>query len=403
MLVLTIGGVVGALILRNRETHSGGDADERWSAAWLHGHEEAWSLDPPSGLGGEVSVETVGGRLIRSLSGPDTATISVFDLESGSPQLMWEKEIHAGLSWLDTWEDRILTGDTLLDINTGEPTQAPWPADAGVTTSRRGAVACVETTCTMWTSLTDKQWETTLPGSGTATVSQGTRVEDHGQAYVSEGKETSYFAIDLNTGSSKAIATQGSSLPPQPLADGWLIYASSPASSQRPDTEGAYEPDGTPVKTYSSDLSKEIDTYPWSPTRFTPEQARKWFHDADTSWAPGTYSMDAQDSSCESITVQGQRIALGPDNAIVTSDRGDRGACRLTAPVQARYHSGDGQIAAFRTTQGTQTSLVLVEMTTGRVSEPISLGDYSGYIPEGDLLISCTKDGKVTAHRPTGS
>ena len=101
-------------------------------------------------------METVGGRLIRSLSGPDTATISVFDLESGSPQLMWEKEIHAGLSWLDTWEDRILTGDTLLDINTGEPTQAPWPADAGVTTSRRGAVACVETTCTMWTSLANR-------------------------------------------------------------------------------------------------------------------------------------------------------------------------------------------------------------------------------------------------------
>lgn len=66
-------------------------------------------------------METVGGRLVRSLSGPDTATISVFDLESGSPQPMWEKEIDAGLSWLDTWEDRILAGDTLLDINTGAP------------------------------------------------------------------------------------------------------------------------------------------------------------------------------------------------------------------------------------------------------------------------------------------
>ena len=235
----------------------------------------------------------------------------------------------------------------------------------------------------MWTSLTDKQWETTLPGSGTATVSQGTRAEDYGQAYVSEGKETSCFAVDLNTGSSKAIVTQGSSLPPQPLADGWLIYASSPASSQRPDTEGAYEPDGTPVKTYSSDLSKEIDTHPWSPTRFTPEQARKWFHDADTSWAPGTYSMDAQDSSCESITVQGQRIALGPDNAIVTSDRGDRGACRLTAPVQALYHSGDGPIAAFHTTQGTQTSLVRVEMTTGRARSRSPWGTTAATSPRG--------------------
>lgn len=400
VLVLTVGGVVGAFLLRNRVAQEGSNAGGWWSSAWIDGHEEAWSLDPPSGAGRDVSVDTVDGRLIRSLSGSSTTTVSVFNLESGSPELMWEKEISTSLDRTTTWKNWIIAGDTVLDIETGKPTPAPWPADATVSASRRGAVACVETTCAMWTSLTEKQWETTLPGSGTATVAQGTRVKGYAQAYVSGQGETNYLIVDLSTGSSKAIDTQESSLPPEPLADGWLVHNNAPAGSQDPDTMSAYEPDGTPIETYAMDLSKEVDAYPWSHSPFTLGEARKWFRDQDASWAPATYSIDEQDTSCESITVHGRRVTLGPDNSVVSTDDG---TCRWTSPIQALYHSGDGPIATFMTVQGEETSLRLVEMDTGRASDPIALGDYKGYIRQETLLISYTEDGTVTAYRPTGS
>lgn len=400
-LVLAVGGATTFFVLRARHAGGAGDSGADWSAAWLDGFEQTWTLDPPSGLGGDISVDMVGGRLVRTNSGPDASTISVYSLERDTPELIWEEEFDVSLPWLPEWGNWLIVGDSLIDVETAERTDAPWDATAEVTAGQDGAIACQETTCTLWGSPTDKKWETTIQANAPVRAHIGTKVGNYILASTtdSRGKDTEHFTIDLGSGDSHPLDTEGTSMSPYPLADGWLIYGTG--SRGAASTVGIYEPNGAPQETFSSSLP-DATTFPWSPEPFTVAESKKWFQDGDTSWAPATYSVDTQDPECQTILVQDKEVTLGPDNSI-TDD--ERGSCGATSPIQAVYHSGDGgDIATFHSGEIGKKDLHLVEMTTGRASEPIPLGDYGSYLHWGDdRLLVHSDNGTITAYRATGS
>lgn len=118
--------------------------------------------------------------------------------------------------------------------------------------------------------------------------------------------------------------------------------------------------------------------------------------------AGGRYGVDLYEvdgtprETFEAVVVGGNEITLGEDNSM--SRAGDR-RCVANSPIQAVRHSGGGQIAAFCGKRDGDTFLRLVDVTTGRPSEPIPLGQYSAYRVKGDLLVAGDKAGKLTAYR----
>lgn len=396
-LVLSAGIGAAVLVLRGR----GGGADDayRWSRAWLNGFEETWTLGAPAERGDYTSVGFVGDdNLFRAVVDKDSTTVAAFALKKkGEPDLLWEEEFSGVRSGASVWQNRIVVGNTLIDVDSQDHTTAPWDADASVGVVGENAIVCVDTTCAMWTPSLKKKWEAVIPLDGQVVVWSSMVVDDHVLVNSSGGDKSvdqKYAVVDLATGDAKQVKSSNGVAWPLRLADGWLSYDGYSGS---PMTISLYAADGTPRETFTSDIGDNITTFPWSPDLFTREQMRLWLEDADTSWAPGTFSVSEKDSSCESIVVADQEIKLGSDNMV---SRREGGQCRGILTVYVLLYSGNGDIVDFYGNKGHQRFLHLVDMTTGRSAEPLPVDENSRCVQRGDLLVVYGNSGRMTAYRP---
>ena len=376
---------------------TGGDraasTSSRWSSAWLDGFEEAWTLDAPPAHGNRARVRIVRDKLIRTVNNGGTVIVDVFSLEEGAPELLWNGEVDGVALWISIWHNRIVIGNTLIDIDSFDKTTAPWDENSVVSVVNKTAIACVETTCTAWASMSKKKWESAIPVTGGAHVVGGAVVSGHVLARNNDSN-VQYAVVDVTTGEAKPIETTGGTVSPRLLADGWLVYGNN---HHGPATISLYEADGTLRETFTSGVGDDFTVYPWSPTRFTLDQAGLWLKNADTSWAPGTFSVSDADPMCESVVVAGQEIGLGKDNSVTQFKNG---RCSGAVEIQAFYHSGDGQIDVFYGHEGDDRFFRLVDMTTGRSSERIPLKKHARYVVKDDLLVVYEEDGRMTAYRP---
>ena len=373
--------------------YSAASTSSRWSSAWLDGFEEAWTLDAPPAHGDHARVRIVRDKLIRTVNNGGTVIVDVFSLEKGAPELLWNGEVDGTALWISIWQNGIVIGNTLIDIDSFEKTTAPWDANALVSVVNKTAIACVGTTCAAWASMSEKKWESTIPVTGRTHVLGSTVVNNYALASNSD-RDVQYAVVDVTTGEAKSIDVAKGMVSPQPLADGWLVYVNN---HRGPATISLYEADGTLRETFTSGVGDDFTVYPWSPTRFTLDQAGLWLKNADASWAPGAFSVSDADPLCESVVVSGQEISLGEENSVTQFKKG---RCGGTVEIQAFYHSGGGQIAVFYGREGDDRFLCLVDMTTGRSSERIPLKKHAGYVVADDLLVVYEEDGRMTAYRP---
>ena len=75
----------------------------------------------------------------------------------------------------------------------------------------------------------------------------------------------------------------------------------------------------------------------------------------------------------------------------------------MRTEIQPIRLSGGGQIAEFSGGTGDESFLHLVDMTTGRASEPIPLGKSAGgnyIVKDGTLYVYDSRGGSITAYRP---
>ena len=159
-----------------------------------------------------------------------------------------------------------------------------------------------------------------------------------------------------------------------------------------------FRSDGTTREKFTTDTSRNFTTYPWSPNRFTIDQTLAWLKNGDTSWAPGTYSVSTTDPTCQSITVAGKDINLGKDNEI--TKKAD-GKCSAEFATHAFQLSEKGQISSYLNYEGDKKFLLLIDMTTGESSKPLTLGGRkTQYVVKDNLLIAYEESGKITAYRP---
>lgn len=304
----------------------------------------------------------------------------------GAPELLWNGEVDGAALWISIWHNSVVIGNILIDIDSFEKSTAPWDANSLVGVVNKTAIACVETTCTAWASMSKKKWESAIPVTGSAHVLGGAVVSGHVLARNND-RNAQYAVVDVTTGEAKPIETTGGTVSPRLLADGWLVYGNN---HHGPATISLYEADGIFRETFTSGVGDDFTVYPWSPTRFTLDQAGLWLKNADTSWAPGTFSVSDADPLCESVVVAGQEIGLGKDNSVTQFKNG---RCSGAVEIQAFYHSGGGQIAAFYGHEGDDRFFRLIDMTTGRSSERIPLKKHARYVVKNDLLVVYEEDG----------
>lgn len=406
VLVLLVGGGLTTWLLLRRGSDDAATADaaataaataassdeDGWSEAWLNGFQQVWTQDAPSGTAasGSSVISIRGDKLVRMTENDDSVVVTVFSLGDDGPVPLWEESADGvGTQWIVVWDNRIVLGSTLVDIDSQAHTTAPWAQGAVVKILGGNAIACDGRTCSMWTSLTEKKWDTEIPTSKER-VRAGKKVDHYALVTAGKSGEES-FLIDLDNGGLKEMSA-GTVVP---LADGWLSYPSHRRGESGKIT--LYKADGSIESSFDEKVPENFTTYPWSPDEFTLEQACKWFGEGDASWAPATYSVSPTDASCESISVNGNDIKLGKDNSI--AHRGDEG-CQGTSQIQAVYHSGKGRIATFYENQRDETVLHLVDMTTGTPADPLSLGDYRQYAVAGDRLVVLHDDGSMVGYRP---
>ncbi|MBE6474443.1 MAG: hypothetical protein E7Z95_02525 [Actinomyces succiniciruminis] len=238
-------------------------------------------------------------------------------------------------------------------------------------------------------------WETGFATDSPMTVLSYAIVDGH---VLASSSDYDYFVVDLNTGATNQLDTDKYTIQ-QPLADGWLAHTSGGLHADA--TIDLYEADGTFSESFEFNRNTPFSASPWSPTPFTREQARLWLEDLDLSWAPATYTVSQTDSDCDSITINGNDVALGETNALTDAESG--GECMGTFPVQALTYAGYGQVQSFNIQDGDKRYLMLVDMLTGRSSELISLGSFDDFASYGlyeDLLLVTYQSGKVVAYQP---
>ena len=159
-----------------------------------------------------MSVKVAEDKLIRTVNASKTTTVTVFQLGDGQPDQLWEEDVSGSTLWITVWKNWIVVGNTLVDIDSREHTTAPWAENALVSSSHESAIACVDTTCTMWTSPTEKKWEAELPE--TTSVRVLTDSEVGGYAWAEGTGKSPDYIVDLDAGSSKKLeGAEGGSSP----------------------------------------------------------------------------------------------------------------------------------------------------------------------------------------------
>ena len=400
--VLIAGGAVGvSFLLQNKNDQGGMNHSGLWSRAWLEGHEKVWNLESPS-HDKRPYIMVMDDKLIHTTgsSATGSTTITVFKLGDGRPEQLWQETVEGYDEWgTPVWGNWLIVQNTLIDINTREHVTAPWGAEATTATSKKGVIACIKTTCTMWESLTSKKWENTVPATNPVHVWLSKEVKNHVLAISfdtsSDGDGHKYFVMDLENGNAKLLEENGLRTP-EALDDGWFAFGKTSLNATGRLTKTVlYDFDGTPKETFDFDEDRRPSSYPWSPTTFTLDQASKWFKDGDASWAPAVYSLPSKES-CKTITVNNKEIKIREKAA---SPKGRGSICEAASAEQAVFRSGKGQIVAFREYEKEESAFHLVDMVTGQAAEPIFVGDYATYRIVGDLLIVCSAKGDLTAIR----
>ena len=409
VLVLAVaGGGAAYWWLRGRDgkpASLGTSSGPAWTKSWLNGYEEVWALDAPKkepGSEGSVSVEHAGDKLVRAVSRGNSVHAEVFSLTNDTPALLWEEdfEFRTEYYYIDVWQGKLIEDDELVDLSSQKHEKAPWKSGAKVSLKGENAISCEGATCTMWSSPSQRVWQKKLPfddpGSENAFISP--RFDHYAIASISQGRKTQYLHVDLTTGQASPIEGVSMDTSPTAMKDGWMIFDSHPSSSGRPDSVTLINPDGSVKETFEVGVPEDFTDYPWSPQTLTLDQVRAWFKNGDTSWAPSTYSINKDDKECRSITVAGQRIDLGEYNSQASKLPG--GCYGITTHVI--HQSGDGEIGVFFEHKSDDEEVLhLIDMSTGKGPEPLPLGDWHGYIPEGDFLITYEDNGAVKAFRPS--
>lgn len=443
VLVVALGAAGGAayLVLRGEPvknvTLSFTSPREGFSEQWFNGSKQIWSLDADSAAeeAEDIWVDSVGDWVIREYTTPPggesrwvkerkenpevaappssqyTTSVEVYSTKSGQPELQWRNTFPGEAADIAVWRSQLLIGNQLIDLDTQKVKTAPWSLDAASFVTGQGILVCEQNSCAMWKDLDVKVWEQTMPIEGQVVLNKYNQVGDYVVIWNGIIGEARTAILNLATGSAKVAedAEWGADHPkeeqhpwPHPLADGWYTtqsYAVREGKAILNYTHYClYDLEGNLLESFDVLVDLSFRVYPWSPTDFTREQARKWLRDGDTTWAAGTVSISPTDAECRSVTVGGRDIDLGEKNSFVQKDKD--GKCKPLGRLVALNISGSGPVVVLRYSDPNTGGFIMTDIRNGRTAEKVEIGNYIRHTMHDQTLLVLGNKGKVTAYRP---
>lgn len=195
-----------------------------WPRIWMNGARQTWTMEAPDNASDSLRIHRIGDKLVYIVSEGGSLTINVFRLGDGTPEQLWQDTVKPAARNVTIWNNQVVVGNTVLNVDTHERTTAPWSADSEIWGAVDGLSVCTGTTCQVWTSLTEKKWETTIPVPKQAHLSL--REKRGGYALAGgSGRSDPHFAVNTETGEAKLLDGSAAYMASVTyLADGWLIY-----------------------------------------------------------------------------------------------------------------------------------------------------------------------------------
>lgn len=381
-LVLAGGGVIGYLLWWKDDSAPSTAADPLApDPAWAEGGHELWHAtysDADDAIPAGASFLTVK----RKSSG---ATITSYPITDSEPTMAWQADVKKYTSYSGgVWGKHFLSGQQLVDLETGEVSDIPWDSAMDIIGVVDGVIiVCSSSTCAGYTEDLTQKWTGARFSKSLESPLRSDLVLSGSPSFITPDGHT---IINVESGQTHETET---SKPLNSMADGWAAYDNTG------DKTVLYSPTGQEEGSVSAnDLRATADTKMFASTtgqmQPSTDQIRRWANNGDMSWAVATTDSEHKGYACPTVTLteSGSTFELATDGECVTDDV---------------YAVGANGSAAFGLVgspdRGFQIAGVWNTSTGQEVSMPGSPRRTPYYFVSPDRLISVERhSNKVTVH-----
>ena len=401
-----------------QRTPSPSPAPSDGSAAYAGSWQEAWSLDDPVLVGTETSRRKtllyawgdyfVVAHQLENGSGP-SADVTGYRLKADGPERAWTitmDEFTRHPKGSTPWGPKLIMGGKLVDVATGEVSDAPWERASLKLVLNNLAIVCGSSGdwCAGWDWNNGNPFERWRRGPVTETWSFPTtqvvgddatghvRIEESpgsGRSGSSTSGTSTVGFLSLADGSIHNSSPKAGRATYIPAADGWL---------RRSENASGFEmlsPDGTPagaVEPVKTDDEYLVLLSPTGPP--TLDEYRRAYELGDTGWATTVLTATRDGRS---------RPRLLNDRPLV-----NRTSSIPRVPAVSEDNrtllSLDGRTLLVMRSSSDDTPRVSVDLTTSTATElppEVTDGDHVRVIVRADLIIAVVGT-RIVGYAPTG-
>lgn len=287
------------------------------SSAWADGATQQWSTT----VAKDAQVLAADGKVLvveRSSSSDSKAIITAYDASSSRMSKIWSRKVDLSQGTVDTdngteflvWGDFLVHGRTLVNLDNGKTSKAPWPDGQAPHVADDTIITCdILKMCSAWRTTSSKAVWTAELGMVAGEIRTGLDVEVRGQErYVILGMRT---IINLDTGKTLDLRLSGNQEHGYVIAvtDGWIMRVPSQKSTEM----YSYSLDGQVTGSYTPTLEQSSTQVPILPYTGPVTQAVK-----KSIWAEGSVTPVAtvhlNDEAClTSITLEDGHTITPPN------------------------------------------------------------------------------------------
>lgn len=382
--------------------------EHQFANSWVKGSRQAWVLSgapepaefPLAAKDRHMVVAT------KNANAPDSVTLYGYDINGADPKLLWTQDVVVDpdlVRPMAMWGNYAVYASQLIDAETGEILDAPWPDDALVSVADHMgdgyAVACVPGgECTGYSMLLDVLWSIPFEGTDVSPI-----VVNEGDFYALEyspGTAGSMAIImDLRTGERTHLKVALDDIQEvASLSDGWFTFS---GTGYQP---VLISPDGTVEKVVPTGPAKGtgehrlVITPGAGPTIDDVKLGYVLDRDPGRGRIVGSY-----DSTNCAFEINGHGVDLTAEASGDGAGTGDiasgteREGCNV--PLSFVGTSSDGNIVAtLLMPENGAVDYALLDTSTGAVLWRFPLGD--GVVPARPNFIVTLNDGHLIGWKP---
>lgn len=417
--LLLTGGSMAAWYFLWRSNVSSSSPFVSPSGAWVNGADKTWSADVAAN-----KEPYVAGHHFLTLDRSD-GTLTGYTALGSNMKEAWQttlddedlKSPYGPTPSFQTWgDDTLVYKSTLIDLQSGDASSAPWGDEKSAIIADDIAISCkASDKCTAWDSQKQQKWTREIPGAGE--MSSSTFYNN--QSVLTRGNQryTWLYNVVINIDSGETLILGGGSKADPDLMsisfkDGWGTFeeekkdedsdSNSDSSLKIQYKATIYDFKGEKQSSYTVTFAAGERVVLTEEELLTAEEYRTYFKDQDLSEATLTSTANKDGCVTKLNPKKGKSISVPqPEDSSTSSYDSDSPTCASGATV-----SQDGGVVKLTTwNRGDVNSMqMLMNVKTGREITFSGIDWKSGdslIVAKPDLIIGYDKnDGKVIGFKP---